>query len=59
MALLKRAFLNFYERGKRYVVLGVDAGNSTGATRLYERAGMRVVRRYVRYEKRWEQRERS
>lgn len=51
MALLKQAFVNFHQRGKTYVVLGVDSENTTGATRLYERAGMRVVRRFVRYEK--------
>jgi hypothetical protein len=29
----------------------VDAANPTGATRLYERAGMRVASEIIRYEK--------
>ena len=33
----------FFRRGERTVALGVDAQNPTGATRLYERVGMRVV----------------
>jgi mycothiol synthase len=43
MALLLDAFGRFHERGERRVGLGVDADSPTGATRLYERAGMRVV----------------
>jgi mycothiol synthase len=43
LALLLRAFGDFYERGERRVGLGVDSENETGATRLYERAGMHVV----------------
>jgi hypothetical protein len=31
--------------------LGVDADSLTGATRLYEKAGMRVERRYELWEK--------
>lgn len=50
-ALLLQAFDAFYRRGVRDVALGVDAQNPTGATRLYERAGMRVVRRYAIYRK--------
>jgi mycothiol synthase len=42
-ALLQHAFREFYRRGKRRVTLGVDAENPTGATRLYERAGMHVT----------------
>ncbi|MFL5917386.1 MAG: GNAT family N-acetyltransferase [Gaiellaceae bacterium] len=45
LALLQHAFGEFYRRGKPRVSLGVDAENPTGATRLYERAGM-----YVAYE---------
>jgi GNAT superfamily N-acetyltransferase len=41
LALLQHAFGEFYHRGKRRVGLGVDAQSLTGATRLYERAGMR------------------
>ena len=51
MALLLQAFGAFYARGVRIVALGVDAQNPTGATRLYERAGMRVARQYTVYEK--------
>ena len=42
-ALLQESFRRFHERGERLVALGVDARNPTGATRLYERAGMRVL----------------
>jgi mycothiol synthase len=42
-ALLAHAFRELYARGARRVGLGVDAENPTGATRLYERAGMRVA----------------
>ena len=34
-------------RGLPHVTLGVDADNPTGATRLYERAGMRVEKEDV------------
>lgn len=42
-ALLRHAFRAFYERGVPNVELGVDSESLTGATRLYERAGMRLV----------------
>lgn len=42
-ALLKASFLAFWERGMRTVGLGVDSQNPTGATRVYEAAGMRAV----------------
>lgn len=51
LALLQHSFGEFYRRGKRKVGLGVDAQSLTGATRLYERAGMHVVRTYSNYEK--------
>jgi mycothiol synthase len=51
LALLRHSFDEFYRRGKRKGGLGVDAGSLTGATRLYERAGMRVARQYSIYEK--------
>jgi mycothiol synthase len=51
MALLLNAFAQFHERGERQVGLGVDAENPTGATRLYERAGMRVVEETAVYRK--------
>jgi len=45
LALLRHAFGEFHRRGLRRVGLGVDAENTTGAVRLYRRAGMRPVRR--------------
>ena len=42
-ALLRLAFRAFYERRVPNVELGVDSESLTGATRLYERAGMRLV----------------
>lgn len=50
LALLQTAFGEFYRRGYRKVGLGVDAQNLTGALRLYERAGMRPERTWLRYE---------
>lgn len=51
MALLRHAFAEFHSRGAPHVSLGVDAYNPTGATRLYERAGMRVVSEDIVFEK--------
>jgi GNAT superfamily N-acetyltransferase len=51
LALLHHAFGEFYRRGHRRVGLGVDASNPTGATRLYERAGMHVAHEYILFEK--------
>ena len=51
MALLLHSFGEFYKRGETVVGLGVDASNPTGATRLYERAGMHIETEYVCYEK--------
>jgi mycothiol synthase len=42
-ALLHAAFVEVRRRGVRGVELAVDAESPTGATRLYERAGMRVA----------------
>jgi mycothiol synthase len=50
-ALLLSAFRAFYDRGICVVGLGVDAQSLTGATRVYERAGMSVRVRYDLYEK--------
>jgi ribosomal protein S18 acetylase RimI-like enzyme len=50
-ALLEQSFNAFLQRGISTVALGVDASNPTGATRLYERAGMRVASEIIRYEK--------
>lgn len=51
LALLRHSFREFYQRDQRRVALGVDSQNETGATRLYQRAGMRVVRQYDSYQK--------
>ncbi len=51
LALLRHSFGAFYRRGVDRVGLGVDAGSLTGATRLYEKAGMRVHRQMDLYEK--------
>src|SRR5229473_1962879 len=51
MALLLHSFGEFYRRGVHKVGLNVDSQNLTGATRLYERAGMHVARQYNTYEK--------
>jgi mycothiol synthase len=45
-ALLLGSFRLFWDRGQPKVCLGVDASNATGATRLYERLGMRVEQRH-------------
>lgn len=42
LALLRHSFLEFKRRGKARVGLGVDAQSLTGATGLYEKAGMRA-----------------
>jgi mycothiol synthase len=42
-ALVRWTFAEFVGRGERRVALGVDAQNETGATRLYERLGMRTL----------------
>jgi mycothiol synthase len=50
-ALLRTSFAEFRRRGLHVVKLDVDAGNETGATRLYERVGMRVNRQYDDFER--------
>jgi mycothiol synthase len=50
-ALLRRSFATFARRKLRSVFLNVDAENPTGATVLYERAGMRVVNRWDLWER--------
>jgi len=50
-ALLQCSFRALGQRGHTHVGLEVDSENETGATRLYERAGMHVTRRYATYEK--------
>lgn len=51
MALLRHSFGEFYRREVSIVDLGVDSQNLTGATRLYERAGMHILMSYDLYEK--------
>jgi len=50
-ALLQHTFAEFASRGFMAVGLGVDAENPTGAVRVYERAGMRVERTNLVFEK--------
>lgn len=49
-ALLLHAFAEFRRRGLVAAGLGVDAESLTGANRLYEHVGMRVVARFDIYE---------
>ncbi len=51
LALLHQAFGLFWARGVTAIDLGVDAESLTGAMRLYERAGMRVAREFLHWEK--------
>jgi mycothiol synthase len=46
-ALLRASFAMFRDRGLTTVMLNVDRDNTTGATRLYERAGMHVRRSWA------------
>lgn len=50
-ALLLQCFHAFRGRGFHAAALGVDADSLTGANRLYESAGMRVIRRSDVYER--------
>ena len=50
-ALLLHALAEFRRRGTLKVGLGVDGRNPTGATRLYEKAGMKIALRYDIYAK--------
>lgn len=49
LALLYQSFGEFYRRGVTSVGLGVDAQSLTGATRLYERAGMHPTMRIATF----------
>lgn len=51
LSLLQHSFGEFYKRGTKIVGLGVDAQNPTGATRLYQKAGMYAASEFVTYEK--------
>ena len=50
-ALLRRSFVAFAGRGVHRALVSVDAQNPTGATALYERVGMRVVKRWDLWER--------
>jgi mycothiol synthase len=50
-AMLRRSFATFVGRGRGRVMVNVDAENPTGATTLYERVGMRVVKRWDQWER--------
>jgi GNAT superfamily N-acetyltransferase len=51
LAPLHHSFGSFYRQGRRRIAPEVDAQNPTGATHLYEKAGMHVERRYDYFEK--------
>ncbi|MGZ8605159.1 MAG: GNAT family N-acetyltransferase, partial [Actinomycetota bacterium] len=51
LALLLRAFAELRSRGIARCELGVDSENPTGATKLYERAGMQVAYAWDVWEK--------
>jgi mycothiol synthase len=52
MAMLRRSFAMLAARGLDRVLVNVDAENVTGATGVYECAGMRVVNRWDLWERR-------
>jgi mycothiol synthase len=52
LALLQTVFGEAYRRGTPRVELAVDSESPTGATRLYERAGMRTTYSWETWEKR-------
>ncbi len=49
--LLQHSFAAFHKRGISSIGLGVDAANESGATRLYQRAGMLTISEFVTFEK--------
>ena len=51
LALLRESFRVMRDAGFAEARLEVDAASPTGAVRLYERAGMHVIRTHVTYEK--------
>ncbi len=51
LALLQHSFGEFYKRGMKTIGLGVDASNPTGATRLYQGAGMYIASEFISYDK--------
>jgi ribosomal protein S18 acetylase RimI-like enzyme len=51
LALLHQVFGELHRRGRYMAGLGVDGESLTGATRLYEKAGMRIFQQIDAYEK--------
>jgi mycothiol synthase len=51
LALLQHSFGALYHQGRQRIGLEVDTQNPTGATHLYEKAGMHVERQYDFFEK--------
>ncbi len=51
LVLLRNTFCMMQARGFTHVRLGVDAESHSNAVALYERAGMRIKRRYIIYRK--------
>jgi mycothiol synthase len=51
-ALLRSIFVELQHRGQKGAMLLVDSQSLTGATRLYERVGMRATPRFATWEKR-------
>lgn len=52
LALLLHSFRVFWDNNVPIVTLGVDADSLTGATRLYEKAGMHAKKTFATFEKR-------
>jgi mycothiol synthase len=50
-ALLRHSFAEIARRGIRRILVSVDSENPTGATGVYERAGMQVVKRWDLWER--------
>jgi GNAT superfamily N-acetyltransferase len=51
--LLHTAFAGFVQRGVPRALVSVDANNATGATAVYQRAGMRPVKAWDVWERPW------
>ncbi len=51
LALLHHVFNEFHGRGLKWAGLNVDAESLTGANRVYEQAGMKIIRDIVTYDK--------
>jgi mycothiol synthase len=51
LAMLRQTFAAFHRRGIRKIGLSVDSESSTGAPRLYARAGMHITEEYLLHRK--------